>query len=150
MSTNKVRSKKAKILIVDDHMIVAESIKQMLDHESDLKVCGIAQTSDEALTLVESAKPALIIVDINLKGDVNGIELIKIIKDRHKQVLSVALSMYEEELYAEPAIRAGAKGYVMKSELTQTLLTAIREILNGNIFLSEKMKSRLKIIENDS
>jgi DNA-binding NarL/FixJ family response regulator len=135
--------KQIKILIVDDHMIVAESLKQMLDHEGDLEVCGIAQSSKEAVSLIKKKHPHLVIVDINLKGGMSGIELIKVISSRYENVYSLALSMYEEELYAERAIRAGAMGYVMKSELTQTLLKAIREILIGKLFLSENMKSKL-------
>jgi DNA-binding NarL/FixJ family response regulator len=132
-----------KIFIVDDHRIVSESLKQRLDQEQDMEVCGMAAGATEAVAAIARLEPRLVIVDINLKGSVSGLELLKALKERFPEIRTLALSMHEEDLFAERAIRAGAMGYVMKSELTQTLIVAIRQVMSGKIYLSENMTSRL-------
>ncbi len=147
-----IGKKQVKVFIVDDHRIVSESLKQRLDQEEDLKVCGIAENANDAINEIAKIQPQLVIVDINLKGGASGLELIRAIKGRYPRIHSLALSMHEEDLFAERAIRAGAMGYVMKSELTRTLLTAIRQVIDGKIYLSENVTSRLLVdlIHNQS
>lgn len=138
-----IGKKPVKIFIVDDHRIVSESLKQRLDQEQDMEVCGMAASATDAVAAIAKLEPRLVIVDINLRGSVSGLELIRALKDRFPEIHTLALSMHEEDLFAERAIRAGAMGYVMKSELTQTLIVAIRQVLSGKIYLSENMTSRL-------
>ena len=132
-----------KIFVADDHPIVFQGIEQLLNREEDLSVCGSAVDAHGAIKAIEKLKPNLVIVDISLKGSVSGIELIKGIRKRFPHTYTLVLSMYDESLYAERAIRAGARGYVRKEELTGTIVKAIRQVLSGKIYLSETMTSRL-------
>jgi len=135
-------SRKAKILLVDDHPIVRQGLKELIEQEADLFVCGEAQSGSEALQAIAAAKPDLAMVDISLQGT-NGLELIKQIKAGHSDVPVLVLSMHDETLYAERALRAGARGYVMKEEATARLIAGIRRVLSGEIYLSERMSARL-------
>lgn len=130
------------ILLVDDHPIVRQGLMQMIDHERDLSVCGTAEDSQQALDQVAALQPDLVLLDISLKG-CNGIELLKNIKVRYPRLMVLMLSMHDESLYAVRALRAGAVGYVMKQEATERVLTAIRQVLNGEIYLSEKMEKKM-------
>lgn len=134
---------KAKIIIVDDHPIVANGIQQLIDRESDMNVVRSVQDADSAIKSIDSDSPDLVIVDISLKGATNGIDLIKGLKKRYPKVQTLVLSMHDENLYAERAIKAGAKGYVMKNDLTDNIVKAIRTILSGKLYLSENITSRL-------
>lgn len=133
---------RAKILLVDDHPIVRQGLAELIEQEDDLVICGEAQSGFEALQAIATAKPDLAMVDISLQGT-NGLELIKQIKAGHSDVPVLVLSMHDETLYAERALRAGARGYVMKEEATARLITAIRRVLSGEIYLSERMSARL-------
>ncbi len=133
----------ARIVIVDDHPIVANGIQQIIDREDDMKVIRSVQDAEAAVKSIESDTPDLVIVDISLKGTTNGIDLIKGLKKRYPKVLSLVLSMHDENLYAERAIKAGAKGYIMKSDLTDNIVRAIRTILSGKLYLSENITSKL-------
>lgn len=133
---------RVKILLVDDHPIVRQGLAELIEQEEDLAICGEAQSGFEALQAIAATKPDLAMVDISLQGT-NGLELIKQIKAGHSDVPVLVLSMHDETLYAERALRAGARGYVMKEEATARLITAIRRVLNGEIYLSEKMSARL-------
>jgi DNA-binding NarL/FixJ family response regulator len=137
-----VEKAKTKILVVDDHPIVRERLSELINQEADLNVCGEAEDSHEALKAVESLRPDLAIIDITLK-DTYGIELIKQLKERHPKLPVLVLSMHDESLYGERALRAGAKGYLTKQEATKKVITAIRRILAGEIFVSEKMASTI-------
>jgi DNA-binding NarL/FixJ family response regulator len=132
-----------RIFVADDHPIVFQGLKQLLNREGDLSVCGSAANVNDAIKAIEMLKPNLVIVDISLKGSVSGIELIKGIRKRFPNTYTMVLSMYDETLYAERAIRAGARGYVKKEEFTNTIVKAIRQVLSGKIYLSETMTSRL-------
>lgn len=136
------RKAKSRILLVDDHPIVRQGLEEMINHENDLMVCGTAEDLHKALDQIAALKPDLVMVDISLKGS-NGIELLKNIKVRYPKLLVLMLSMHDESLYAVRALRAGASGYVMKQEATDTVLTAIRQVLNGEIYLSEKMEKKM-------
>ena len=132
----------SRILLVDDHPIVRQGLTEMIDHEKDLCVCGAAEDLHRALDAVAALKPDLVMVDISLKGG-NGIELLKNIKVRHPNMLVLMLSMHDETLYGLRALRAGASGYIMKQEATEKVLIAIRRVLNGEIYLSERMERRM-------
>jgi len=137
-----VRTAKQKVFIVDDHPIVRQGIAQMINQESDLETCGEATSVQEALTWLEKHPADVLLVDISLEG-VSGIDLIKTLKAHNFTLPSLVISMHDETLYAERALRAGARGYVMKQEATESMLTAIRQVLQGNIYLSERMKSKV-------
>lgn len=131
-----------KIFVVDDHPIVRDGLKLLLERETDLKVCGLAENAQKALKDIESHKPDLVVVDISLKGGISGIELTKGLKKKYPHMPILVLSMHDEALYAERAIRAGAKGYIMKHEMTGAIVIAIRRLMEGKMFLSEKMTTR--------
>src|SRR5687768_8146095 len=139
MAASASKDKKYRILLVDDHPIVRQGLAEMIDQERDLQVCGTAEDVHKALDALEKVKPDLVIADISLKGS-NGIELLKNIKVRYPRTLVLVLSMHDESLYAVRALRAGAAGYIMKQEATEKVLTAIRLVLTGEIYLSEKME----------
>jgi len=136
-------SQTANIMIVDDHPIVANGIQQLINRESDLKVCQSVHDAETAIRMIDKENPDIIIVDISLKGSTNGIDLIKSLKKRYPRIKALVLSMHDENLYAERAIKAGAKGYIMKNDLTDNIVKAIRNILNGNLYLSETITSKL-------
>ena len=131
------------IMIVDDHPIVANGIQQLIDREPDMKVINSVQDADSAVKCMDRSAPDLIIVDISLKGSTNGIDLIKGLKKRYPKIKALVLSMHDENLYAERAIKAGAKGYIMKNDLTDNIIRAIRIIMKGNLYLSENITSKL-------
>jgi DNA-binding NarL/FixJ family response regulator len=135
-------SGKAGILLVDDHPIVREGLVRVIDQTVDLAVCGQAESISQALAAIELAKPQLVIVDLSLGGQ-NGIELIKDIKVRYPGLPVLVHSMYDESMYAERCLRAGARGYVMKQEPPPRLLDAVREVLKGEIHLSTAMTKQM-------
>jgi DNA-binding NarL/FixJ family response regulator len=132
----------ARVLIVDDHPIVRQGLAQLLEQEEDLTVCGEASSAQSALEAIDRLEPNIVIVDILLK-DINGIELIKMIKSQFGKMPVLVMSMHDESLYAERSLRAGARGYIMKEEATDKMLTAIRKVMAGDIYLSERMVSRI-------
>jgi DNA-binding NarL/FixJ family response regulator len=127
---------------VDDHPIVRERLAELINQEPDLTVCGEADDSRGALKAVESLRPDMAIVDISLK-DTYGIELIKQLKDLYPKFPMLVLSMHDESLYGERALRAGARGYLTKQEASKRVITAIRRILAGDIFVSDKMAATI-------
>ena len=131
---------KARILIVDDHTIVRQGIAQLVNREPDLDVCVEAGDADAAVAVLAKTPVDLAIVDISLPGT-SGIELVKLIRDSHPQLPVLVMSMHDEALYSDRAFRAGAKGYVMKQEATEKLLAAIRKILNGGVYVSDRMQT---------
>ena len=133
---------KNRIFIVDDHTMFREGLRQLIDREPDLTVCGDAAGADEALRSIGELKPDLAIVDLSLSGS-TGIELIKALKNKHGDLPVLVVSMHEESLYAERALHAGANGYVMKQEPAKTVKAAIRKVLGGDIHLSEKMATSM-------
>jgi DNA-binding NarL/FixJ family response regulator len=133
---------KTRIVLVDDHPMLIRGIADLINGESDLEVVGEASTFQEAMAQVAKLKPGLVIVDVSLDGN-NGIELMKNLSGREGSPPILAYSMHDESIYAERALRAGAKGYVMKQAEPEVLLSAIHQILKGKIFLSEQMSERL-------
>jgi len=137
---NNKPSEKKRIFIVDDHAMFRDGLQQLIDREADLTVCGDAAEATKALEGISKSEPDLVIVDISLSGK-SGIDLIKAIKDEYEDLPVLVVSMHEESLYAERALRAGAMGYVMKQEPAKVVKTAIRKVLAGDMHLSEKMAS---------
>jgi DNA-binding NarL/FixJ family response regulator len=138
----KNEKRKSLIFVVDDHPIMRDGISQLINQQADLEVCGAASSGPEALDALNNINPDLLLVDISLPG-MDGMELIKIVKKRKGRLPMLVLSMHAEAFYAERAIRAGAKGYVMKHASTVTLLAAMRKVLAGKIFLSPAMTEKL-------
>jgi DNA-binding NarL/FixJ family response regulator len=132
----------ARLFVVDDHPIVRGGLVELINKEPGLEVCGEASNAQDAMQMVAKVKPSLVIVDVSLDGT-NGIELIKNLSARHPSLPILAFSMHDEVIYAERALRAGAKGYIMKQEPAEKLMTAIQRALKGQIALSENMSSRL-------
>ena len=134
-----------RLLLVDDQPILREGFAQLLEKEPDLKVCGQADSATGALKAITALRPDLVTVDVVLKG-MNGIELVKQIRALHPLLPILVLSMLDEVLFAERALRAGAKGYVMKQAPTEEVKAAIRRLLKGGRYLSTRMQER--ILEN--
>jgi DNA-binding NarL/FixJ family response regulator len=128
--------------VIDDHPIVRERLAELINQESDLVVCGEAEDSHQARKAVAELQPDIAIVDITLK-DTYGIELIKEFKDRYPTLPMLVLSMHDESLYAERALRAGARGYLTKQEATKKVIDAIRRVLAGEIYASEKLAATI-------
>lgn len=129
-----------RLLLIDDHPIMRHGLAQLIRAESDLEVSGEAGTAAEGLKMVAKKKPDLVIVDLTLP-DKHGLEFIKDMQTLHPNTLLLVLSMHDESLYAERVLRAGARGYVMKETAADTLIHAVRRVLSGGIYLSEKMSN---------
>jgi DNA-binding NarL/FixJ family response regulator len=140
-----------KILVVDDHPILRKGLSMVINQEPDLMVTGEAEDAQTALEIIESLKPDIVIVDLSLPG-VDGIELLKTIKLRYRDLPTLVVSMHDESLFAERALRAGARGYIMKQEAVENVLIAIRRVLNGEIFVSDKITTKMleTLISSDS
>ncbi len=140
-ATEKTRQKH-RIMLVDDHPIVRQGMAVLINQEDDLTVCSEASTASEALELLPQVSPDALIIDVSLQGS-SGIDLTKSIKERFPGTPVLVLSMHDEALYAERALRAGARGYLMKQAAAETVLKAIRTILSGNIYLSDSLASKV-------
>jgi DNA-binding NarL/FixJ family response regulator len=140
--SNPSTSQVARILIVDDHPAIREALALRIARQPDMQICGEADDLAEALQLVSQLQPDVAVVDISLRTG-NGLELIKRIKDRNRSVRMLVWSMHSESLYAERALRAGALGYLSKDQATDKIVEAIRQVLDGKIWLSETMAQRL-------
>jgi len=134
--------KKSRILIVDDHPIFRKGLGQLVNEEADMEVCGEAEDFFTAIQKLKNLKPDLAIVDITLK-DTSGLELIKYITDNGINVPALVLSMHDEKIFAERALKSGAKGYIMNQEMSDNVTVAIRQLLAGKIYISEAMNERL-------
>lgn len=134
--------KKRTVFVIDDHPIVREGLTQLINREPDLSVCGVAEDVYEALRSMEVLKPDIAIADISLKGS-DGIELIKNLKTRMPGLPVLVLSIHDESFYAPRALRAGARGYIMKQEATENVLVAVRRVLSGEVYLSERMANKM-------
>jgi len=127
-----------RVFIVDDHPLVREGLANLINQQSDLVVAGQAEDAAQALAGIGASRAELALIDISLKT-ASGLELVKDLKLHHPEVALIVLSMHDEMLYAERAIRAGARGYVMKSETSKEVLTAIRRVLQGDVYVSERV-----------
>ena len=133
---------KGKVFLVDDHPLVREWLAHLINQQPDLLVCGEAESAPQALQAIAATKPHVAIVDLTLKNS-SGIELIKSLKQGQPGVAVLVLSMHEEAHYAERALRAGAKGYIMKRETTKKVIGAIRRLLEGKVYVSDTMAETL-------
>lgn len=129
---------KKRVFIVDDHPIVRNGLVTLIDHQQDLKVCGDAEEAAQALKSISELKPDIAIVDISLKSS-NGIDLTKSIKARYPRLPVIVLSIHDESVYAERALRAGAEAYLMKEVISENIITAIRTVLSGEIYVSDQI-----------
>jgi DNA-binding NarL/FixJ family response regulator len=135
-------SKKHRIYILDDHPLMRKGMVMTLQMELDFEICGQAESAEVALREIPELKPDVAIFDISLPG-MNGIELLKHLIPRMPAMKVLIVSRHDEEIYAERAIRAGAKGYLMKLEAGDAIVSAIRQILNGGLYLSQKVGSQI-------
>lgn len=142
---------KAKIFLVDDHPLVREWLANLIEKNLDLTVCGEAEDAPTALKAIAELKPDLAIIDLSL-GSGSGIDLIRSIRSSFPAVAMIVLSTHDERVYAERAIRAGARGYVMKRESTKKIIDAVHEVLKGSLYLSKEMTELLveKFMSSDS
>jgi DNA-binding NarL/FixJ family response regulator len=131
-----------RVLIVDDHPIVREGLASLLSKQPDFEVCGEADDVQNALRLVETTKPDVVTIDISLKSG-DGLDLIRRVKQHDRSIRMLVCSLFDETLFAERALHAGAMGYVNKQEATRTIVKAIRQILDGKVYLSDGMLDRL-------
>jgi DNA-binding NarL/FixJ family response regulator len=136
------KSSRKGIFIVDDHPLIRERLAEIINHQSDLVACGEAEDKNEALAGIRAKLPDLVIVDLKLKSS-DGLDLIKEIHSRWPELPVLVLSMHDDALYAERAIRAGARGYLNKQAATQNLLPAIRRVLSGALSLDDKITTRI-------
>jgi DNA-binding NarL/FixJ family response regulator len=137
-----IQSGKARVFLVDDHPIVRQGLGLLINREPDLVVCGEAEDAPAALQRMVSAQPDLMVIDISLDGP-DGLELLKTIRLKEPILPVLILSMHEESTYAERSLRAGANGYIMKQEATERVLVAIRRILEGKVYLSERLTNKM-------
>jgi DNA-binding NarL/FixJ family response regulator len=135
-------TRKTRVFVVDDHPIVRQGLALLINREHDLHVCGEAEDAQTAIQSVPGAKPDILIVDISLNGP-DGLDLLKDVRIRHPQLPVLILSMHDESIYAERALRAGAQGYIMKQEATEKVLIAVRRILSNEIYVSERIANRM-------
>src|SRR6188768_444281 len=136
MKSEAPKGERRGIIVVDDHPLFRKGVVQMLSHEPDLEVRAEAESSPAALEMLRRTPVDLAIVDIGLHGSANGIELTKAIKAEHPGLPVLVLSMHDESLYAERALRAGASGYLMKREALDSVIAAVRTVLRGEIYVS--------------
>ena len=141
-SSSAIQESRSRVLLVDDHPIIRQGLAALINATTDLLVCGEASSAAEALEAIRNSEPDMVVVDISL-GDRNGVELIKDICAAHPKLPSLALSMYDETMYAVRVLKAGGRGYVMKQEVPKTVITAIRRVLEGHVYVSEQMATRL-------
>src|ERR1700722_3607118 len=133
---------RSRVFLVDDHPLVREGLANLINQQEQLSVFGEAEDSAGALAGIAEKQPNVALIDISLKNE-SGLELVKSLEQRFPLVALIVLSMHDEALYAERALRAGAKGYVMKRETTKNVLTAIRKVLAGDVYVSERVVSAM-------
>jgi DNA-binding NarL/FixJ family response regulator len=135
-------TQKARVFLVDDHPVVRQGLSLLIDREPDLVVCGAADGAGPALSAMENTQIDLLVLDISLEGP-DGLDLLKTIRSKHSRLPVLILSMHDELIYAERAMRAGANGYIMKQEATEKVLVAIRKILQGKVYLSDGLTNAM-------
>jgi DNA-binding NarL/FixJ family response regulator len=133
---------KCRVFLIDDHPIVRQGLALFIDREPDLMVCGEAEGAASAPQAIRDSNPDFIVLDISLDGP-DGLELLKTLRTTYPNLPVLVLSMHDESTYAERALRAGANGYIMKQEATEKVLVAIRRILHGEMYLSERLTNRM-------
>jgi DNA-binding NarL/FixJ family response regulator len=137
-----VRTQKKTVFVVDDHPLLRQGLAMLINRESDLMVCGEAEEAPTAMKALAAARPDILIADISLNGP-DGLDLLKNLRILYPDLPVLILSMHDESIYAERALRARANGYIMKQEATEKVLVAVRRILDGEIYLSYRMANKL-------
>jgi DNA-binding NarL/FixJ family response regulator len=135
-------AKKSRVLLVDDHPIVRQGLALLIDRETDLCVCGEAEGAHSAFHAIATLRPDMVVLDISLNGP-DGLDVLKELRTKATNLPVLILSMHDESIYAERAMRAGANGYIMKQEATEKVLVAIRRILQGDVYLSDRLTSTM-------
>jgi DNA-binding NarL/FixJ family response regulator len=141
-ANNNFAPRKKTVFVVDDHPIVRQGLALLINQETDLTVCGEAEEMHSALSAIQAVRPDILIVDISLNGP-DGLELLKNIRLGAPRLPVLILSMHDESIYAERALRAGANGYIMKQEATEKVLVALRRILSGEIYVSDRIANSM-------
>ena len=141
-NSNQGSRDRIRVIVVDDHPAIREALGDAIESKMDLELVGQAASAEAALQLIGEVEPQVAVVDVSLE-DAHGLDLVQNIRIQHPDVQVVVFSMYDENVYAERAVRAGASGYLMKSEPTQHVIEAIRSVTRGEIYLSRRMGSRL-------
>jgi DNA-binding NarL/FixJ family response regulator len=141
-SPSETVARKSRVFIVDDHPLVREGLTNLINGQNDLIVCGEAKDSAQAIKGIAKARPDVALIDISLENE-SGLELVKQLGSQFPQVALIILSMHDETLYAERALRAGARGYVMKHETSKSVLASIRRVLGGGVYVSERIVNRM-------
>ena len=134
--------KKYRVLLVDDHPIVRQGLALLIDREPDLCVCGEAEGAHTAFHAITTLRPDIVVLDISLSGP-DGLDVLKELRLKTSSLPVLILSMHDESIYAERAMRAGANGYIMKQEATEKVLVAIRRILQGDVYLSDRLTTAM-------
>ncbi len=149
MNMEKIKSD-LKIMLVDDHVLVRQGLKRVLDKEPGMSICSEAANADDAIRILADSPPDIIIIDISLEGDVDGIELVRAVRKRFGNIKILILSMFDEAAYVERAIRAGANGYVTKNDPLDIVSSAIKSIAAGDLYLSTSISGKVikKIISS--
>jgi len=142
MSTNQRSTDHIRVYLVDDHPAIREAIRDTIEGTIDMEICGETSSSDDAFRDIEELQPDVAVIDISL-NDAHGLDLVQNVRSQYPEVRTIVFSMYDENVYAERAIRAGAAGYLMKSEPTKNIIEAIRCAYDGEVYLSRKMSSRI-------
>jgi DNA-binding NarL/FixJ family response regulator len=137
-----VPAKKCRVLLVDDHPIVRQGLALLIDREPDLSVCGEAEGAHGVFHAIETLRPDIVVLDISLSGP-DGLDVLKEIRMKTASLPVLILSMHDESIYAERAMRAGANGYIMKQEATEKVLVAIRRIVQGEVYLSDRLTNTM-------
>ena len=135
-------TRKRRVFIVDDHPLLRQGLALLINREEDLIVCGEAEEAQAAMRAISQCQPDILIVDISLNGP-DGLDLLKSIRNLYPDLPVLILSMHDEATYAERALRARANGYIMKQEATEKVLVAVRRILNGEIYLSDRIANKM-------
>ena len=140
--TRRAGEARQRILIVDDHPMTRYGVSQLINHEPDLMVCGEAESAQQALAVMKSARPDLVLADITMPGK-SGLEFIKDMQAQYPGIAVLVMSMHDENIYAERVLRAGGRGYIMKNEGGEKILEAIRQVLRGQVYVSQSMSVAL-------
>ncbi|PYI89655.1 MAG: DNA-binding response regulator [Verrucomicrobia bacterium] len=142
MTASEPEGKKARVFLVDDHAVVREGLRGLIEQEHDLTICGESGDAADALSRIQATRPDLVLLDLSLRQG-SGMELLKDLAIQDPSVPVLVLSMHDEMIYAERALRAGARGYVMKGSTSQQVITAIRRVLSGKVFISDGVMSSI-------
>jgi DNA-binding NarL/FixJ family response regulator len=142
MKAGKPTGKKTQILIVDDHPVTRAGLSHLINHQPDMIICGEAESAAQAMDVLASSRPDLLLIDLTLPGK-SGLELVKDVKAMRPDLLMLVVSMHDESLYADRVLRAGARGYITKHEGGEKLIKAIRHVLSGKIYVSESMSAHI-------